>query len=239
MKTTIVIILLVVIAGLSLAVYRSGSSAITEISVLHDETEMHISQPKAVEILPLFGLDQQNGKWNGAQFRFKNITDVSYTPAKEANIGTANQWLSNEYDRANDVNQFEASVTKILSDAQNDSVGKWHSSIYLPFANELNEMSRSNATRRILLVYSDLMENDPDFSFYKEKTLNQLTSNYDLSKKVFDTMMPLQNLNGIEIHLLYEPPDVISDGRYKIVSAFYKKLLEGKGATVTISANLN
>jgi hypothetical protein len=83
------------------------------------------------------------------------------------------------------------------------------------------------------------MENDPDFSFYKEKTLNQLTSNYDLSKKVFDTMMPLQNLNGIEIHLLYEPPDVISDGRYKIVSAFYKKLLEGKGATVTISANLN
>ena len=114
MKTTIVLILLIVIVGLMAAVCLSGSSPVTEISVLRDVTELHLSQPKAVEILPLFGLDQPNGKWNGGLFRFANISDVSYTPAKEASIGTANQWLSNQYDRANQVTVFETVMYPIV-----------------------------------------------------------------------------------------------------------------------------
>ena len=236
MKITITIILLLVIAGLFATVYFSNRANLTDISVLRDVTEKHLSQPESAEILPLFGLDQN--KWNGGDFRFGNISDVSYTPAREVKIGSANQWLSNEYDRANEIKGFYSDITKTLTDAQNDSVGKWHSSVYMPVAMELNRLSQSKATRRILLVYSDLMENDPNFSFYKDETLNQLASNYNLLSKKLNELMPLQNLSGIEIHLLYEPPNVVSDGRYKIVSAFYKKLLESKGATVTISANL-
>src|ERR1035437_3797749 len=147
MKTTIIIILFVVIGGLFTAVYLSGSSAITEISVLRDVTESNLSQPKASEILSLFNLDQQSGKWNGGRFCFANISDVSYTLSKETSIGTANQWLSNEYDRANEVKQFDASITKILLDTKSDSVGKKHSSIYEAIANELNRLSHSKATR--------------------------------------------------------------------------------------------
>src|SRR5665213_101142 len=158
MKTAITIILIIIIGGVSTAVYFSNSNQSTEVSVLRDVTELHLSQPVANKIIPLYGLDTQ--KWNGGDFHFANISDVSYNQTKEAHIGTANQWLSNEYDRTKTVKQFYSSITQILNDSQKDTVGKYHSSIYIPLANELNRLSQSTAKRRILLVYSDLMEND-------------------------------------------------------------------------------
>jgi hypothetical protein len=235
MKTIITIILFLVIAGLSLTVYRSGNSTINEVSVLRDVTDRQLSQPQAGEIIPLFALNSH--LWNGGIFRFANITDVSYMPAQEVCIGTANQWLSNRYDREKTIKGFTSQVTQILANTQHDSIGKMHSSVYMPIASELNRLSRSKSSRRILLVYSDLMENDVDYSFYNCKTLSQLKSNYALASLKFNQMMPLQNLVGIEVHLLYQPPTVESDGQYRIVSTFYQRLLESKGATVTISAN--
>ena len=237
MKTTLIIILILAVAGISTAIYRSNGNSITEISVLRDVTEKHLSQPKANEIIPLYNFTNQ--KWNGGIFHFANISNVSFTPSKETSIGTANQWLSNEYDRTKEVKRFGTDISKIINDSENDSVGRKNSSVYLPIANELNRLSKSKSSRRILLVYSDLMENDLNYSFYNDATLNQLNSNYTLATKKFYEIMSLQNLNGIEVYLLYEPRDAESDWKYKIVSDFYRKLLESKGANVTISANLN
>jgi len=238
MKTIITILILLAFAGLYVAVMLSGgSSSIAEVSVFRDITESHLSQPEAAQILPLFNLDQQ--KWNGGVFRFTDITDVSYMPIKETSIGAANQWLSNEYDRASEIKKFDSDVTKILFDASKDKVGRWLSSVYLPIANELNNLSHSTSKRRVLLVYSDLMENDLNYSFYNNSTLNLLSKNYEIAQNKFDEMMPLENISGIEVYLLYEPPDAVRDVRYKIVSGFYKQYLESKGATVTISASLH
>jgi len=236
MKTIITIILIVFICGVSTAVYFSNSNQTIEVSVLRDVTELHLSQPMANEILPLYGLDIQ--KWSGGDFHFANISDVSYNQTKEAHLTTANQWLSNEYDRTKQVKLFYSSITQILTDAQKDTIGRWHSSIYVPLANELNRLSQSTSKRRILLVYSDLMENDLSLSFYNKRTLSLLASNPGVVRKQLESIASLNNLSGIEIHLLYQPPNAESDMQFKIVSGFYKQLLESKGATVSISANL-
>src|SRR5665213_1005000 len=191
MKAIITIILIVTIAGVSTAVYFSNSNQSTEVSVLRDVTELHLSQPMANEILLLYGLDTQ--KWNGGDFHFANISDVSYNQNKEAHIGTANQWLSNEYDRTKTVKQFYSFITQIFTDAQKDTIGRWHSSIYVPLVNELNRLSQSNAKRRILLVYSDLMENDLNLSFYDKRTLSFLTSNPDIIRKQLEVIATLNN----------------------------------------------
>jgi len=170
MKTIILIILIVIIGGVCTAVYlASKDSEITEISTLRDVTDKFLSQPAANEIIPLYGLDNQ--KWNGAIFHFTNISDVSFNRTREASIGTANQWLSNEYDRAKEVKMFYSSISQILTDTQKDTLGRRHSSIYVPVANELNRLSQSSSKRRILLVYSDLMENDLNFSIYDQKNV--------------------------------------------------------------------
>src|SRR5665213_2428609 len=61
MKTAITIILIITIGGVSTAVYFSNSNQSTEVSVLRDVTELHLSQPVANKIIPLYGLDTQNG----------------------------------------------------------------------------------------------------------------------------------------------------------------------------------
>ncbi len=238
MKTIILIIIVIAIAGMIVMVQHSGSHPTTEVSVMRDITEAHLSQPVLTDIMPLFNFDHDNGKWNGGAFDFTNITNVSFNLSTVVELPSANEWLSNEYSRTIELRQFQYKISKVLEDSKMDSVGKGNSSIFVPIANQLNRLFYSNSNKKELLVYSDLMENDPHFSFYDQNNLNQLTSNYERSKREFDKMMYLHDLSGIEIHLLYEPPDVVSDERYRTVSAFYKKYLESKGAKVTISANL-
>jgi hypothetical protein len=207
-----------------------------EISAMEDVTDFQLAQPQANEIIPLYGLS--SNKWNGAEFRFQNISNVSYNPVTEASLLPANEWLSNEYDRDNDIKSFTGQVQKIITDSMPAKIGRWHSSVYLPIANELNLLSQSSSQRKILLIYSDLMENDTNFSLYNKHTFSLLKSDPSKVKEHFDAMQHLNNLNGVEVYLIYQAKDNCSDLKYQILSGFYKTLLENAGAKVTITANL-
>ena len=148
-------------------------------------------------------------------------------------------WLSYGLERDKEIKNFKNEVLQIVTAAGNDIVGKNNSSVFLPIANALNELARSKAQRRVLLIYSDLMENTMDISFYTKKQFQLLTTNPDSIKKQFEHLQTLQNLNGIEVNFIYQPTDSQNDKVFAIVSAFYKKLFEDKGAKVNISANIN
>jgi hypothetical protein len=228
---------ILIIGSVVLAVaYTTPKQSTTEVSVLRDLTSPELAQPQADTILPLFNLS--NDAWNGAQFRFADISNVSYTPVKEATINTANQWLSNELERNKEVSQFNGNVENILIGAQNEKVGRWHSSIYAPIAMELNRMAQSPAQHKVLIVYSDLMENNYDFSFYCPKGFSLLQTNPAIIEKYFENEVPLGQLNGIQVYFIYQPTGTISDWQYSIVSKFYQNLLKQKGAIVTVEANL-
>ena len=216
--------------------YTAPKQSTTEVSVLRDITSPQLAEPQAGTILPLFNLS--SNAWDGAQFRFADISSVSYTPVKEASISVANQWLSNELERNKEVGQFNSDVENILTDAQKENVDRWHSSIYAPIARELNRLVQSPAQNRILIVYSDLMENNYDFSFYCPKGFSLLQSNPGVIEKYFEKEVPLSQLNGIQVYFIYQPTGTVSDWQYNFVSQFYRNLLEKKGATVTIEANL-
>lgn len=215
----------------------TNDTSITEVLVIKDITDRQLSQPNPDDIFKQFGLDDD--QWNGAEFRFVDITDVSYNKAYEASIKPENVWLGNEFDRKKKVKNFKAEITQILSDSANEAIGKDNSSIYLPLARELNKLSQNSSHRKIVMIFSDLMENTAELSFYQENTLKQLEENPDTIRNFYETQLPLKNLNGIIIYLIYQPQDIRADQEYKIVSGFYKKLLETKGATVEIAANIN
>ena len=56
---------------------------------------------------------------------------------------------------------------------------------------------------------------------------------------IFEKKAVLPSLVGIEVYLIYQPTTAENDATYRVVSEFYKTLLESKGATVNISANLS
>lgn len=214
----------------------SSKPTTTEVIVLRDITEKHLSKPQADVILRLY--DFSESKWNGAMFRFVDLSDVSYNHVMETTIEAVGQWMSNELEREKEIKKFNNGIIGILDSTRQETIGRNYSSVYFPITRELNRLGQSKSQKRILLVYSDLMENGLDISFYDKKVLQLLQSNPDSLRKLFYKMFPLQSLTGVEVFFIFEPVDVIQDGEFKVVSEFYRKFFEDKGAQVTISANL-
>lgn len=231
---TFISVVLIMIGIISCA---GTKPSITEISMLWDITDNYLSQPKSNEILPLFNFSENN-KWNGGLFRYSTLSDVSYTRIKETKIEAQNQWLSNELERAKQIQKFKSEIEIFINESVNDSIGKEHSSVYLPIARELNHLSESKAQRRILVVYSDLMENGLDVSLYSKDKFTLLKSNPGAFRRQLEAQQALPALTGIEVYFIYQPKDIEKDKLFNTVSAFYKQLLEEKGANVKIQANL-
>jgi len=235
MKTIITTIIILVSITLIVAC-TSQSQGITEVVVLHDITDKHFSQPNVDEIFSLFNLED---KWNGCIFRFANLTKVSINQEVAVKLEARNEWLSNELDRDKEIKNFKNKFSEIITSNEKNTVGEENSSVYIPIARELNRLHESNANKKILLIYSDLMENTTEMSFYKKEKLNLLKTNPESVSKYFETQMSLKNLNGITIYMIFQPNDIKEDQQFKIVSEFYKNLLKRKGAEVQISANIN
>ena len=238
MKTTFTIIIVILSITTYLFVNQPQSKqCTTEVVVLHDITEKNLAGPNADELTGLFNLSAN--AWNGSSFSFENITDVSYNPVNETRISAQNEWLSNELERTKEIKDFKNKVSQIIADSEKGNIGKRKSSIFVPFVQKLNQLSQSKSEKRVLIIYSDLMENTKDISFYHKKTMNLLKTNPDSILKQFEAIQPISNLQGIQVYFIFQPANSESDFEYNTVSSFYKKLLEDKGAKVTIAANLN
>lgn len=234
-------ILIAIFAILLLIIFCSlladTKNNLTAVSAIVDITDSLTVKPNTKEIKSLFNLNEK--KWEGVDFRLLYITNVSYNPNYEANIEPENQWLSNQFQRNEKIKNFYADIDKIINDTSNESIGKDNSTVYFPIAEELNRLSQSKATTKEMFIYSDLMENTDELSFYDKNTFKLLKDKPDKIKNYFDSQITLNNLSGIKIYLIYQPTNTKQDDDYKVVSGFYEILFQSKGATVEITANTN
>jgi len=238
MKTTAIILSISAVVMLIVACVPKTKvpNTTTVIVAARDITDTALSKPIAEEITPLY--DFEKSQWNGGKFRFVDISDVSYNRTQEASIEQATEWLSNEFERKKQVKVFNERIAQILADADSEKVGKDFSSVYVPLARELNLLSQNIAQRRIMLVYSDLMENTTNLSFYDTATFRLLTANPDVIRNIFEKELHLEDLKGIEIKILYKPADPNKDRQFKVVSEFFRQLFESKGAKVYVGVNI-
>jgi hypothetical protein len=204
------------------------------ISVLEDITDAHKATPDVSKIILMYGL--KDDEWRGAIFRYSNLTDVSLNATQEKILPEEFEFLSNEFQRAKELNEFTAQITEAVS--HKDTSGRSNSSVYLPLAREINTLQNMGATKKIILVYSDLMENESGMSMYEPKTFQKVFSNQESLIAYFNKKLPLADLHGITIYLVYQPKNPTADAQYQVVSSFYKVLLERKGATVLVKANI-
>ena len=238
MKTLIIILVILTLTGITTVFLKLKSDkqpTITELTVMRDITDTHVSELKVADIVSIFNMN----KWDGANFRFVDITDVTYNHTYEKKIEPENEWMGNELDRNKKVKQFYSEISQVLDTVKTESIGKDNSSVYIPIAHELNRLSQSTSQKRILLIYSDLIENTDQFSLYSKNNLTLLKTNPKVAQEYFENLTPLNNLGGIRIFFVFQPTDIDTDEQYKLISGFYKNLFESKGATVEITANIN
>jgi hypothetical protein len=236
MRYVVAIVLLIISGYFIHAFLRQNQSSTTEVSLLIDVTDSSINRPLADEIISKFDFTKEN-KWNrGGIFRTSTISDVSFNNASEIEITSENKWLSNEFEREKKIEKFKEGISEGLNKIP--SQRKEYSSVYLAITNSLKLLAESQSEKRILLVYSDLMENNKDVSFYQPDTYSRLVTDPDSIINILEKKAALPLLNGIEVDIVYQPLTTPKDAEFLIVSKFYREMLESKGAIVNISANL-
>ena len=207
-----------------------------EISVLRDVTDSELAKPDINDLYTLYGLEHD--KWNGGKFRFSNLSDVSLNYTSEIELLPEQALFSNEIERGAKLDKFRTEIESTLSKAGEDSIGRTHSAVYEPIANELEQLSKSKSEKRILIVYSDLLENKPAFSVYRNQNPGTKKPDADIVSREFKIRHPLPSIAGIAVYFIFQPANERDDEAFHFMSGIYQKLLEEKGATVYIKANL-
>ncbi len=205
------------------------------ISVVVDKTDTLLALPDKQSIVQRLQMDDD---WEGRIFRAQTITDVYPNPVWEVSVNSACVYLSNLYDRERVNAEFESGVDTALKDIQAIPPGRNSSSIYISLSRELWHLHEINAKRKVLVVYSDLMEFSSTASFYDTPMLEQLNNNPQLVQQKFEKVAPLPDLRGIEVFIIFQPKDKEESQQFDVVSEFYRSLLQSKGARVSIMANL-
>lgn len=203
------------------------------VTVLQDQTEsfMVSSASEKEKIMALFEIDERNIETigNGGVFRFKPIRNVDYTQSFEYKLASVEYEDVNRGVRLKEIQSFKQGIGKTLDENSSAVSHLNSSSVYLPIIGELERISKLTATKKVIIVFSDLNENVPGgIQSYKEYTKGK-----EHIKERLRKLSELPGLNGVTIIFQYYPKDELSNARYRIMLGAYEDLLTDKGATVS------
>ena len=208
----------------------------TTVSVLWDKTDTLLSNPDVSKIVGLY--DLTTNRWNGGYFSYASITDVDFNQRLSTQLIPDNLWSGNELKRKKQVQLFFQTVDSILHQSETIKAGRLHSSIYRSVINEMVRLQSEPSNSHLLLLYSDLQENSDLFNIYDKSSLHQLMSKPELIKAMFEKAMPIPDLKGITIYILFQPKSQEDNRIFNSMSGLYRDLLVKHGAIVLIQANL-
>lgn len=236
MKALVIIIVCLVatVVGIGAAYYTPAAS--TDVIVLRDVTDSLIAKPDSAQLIAFLNASH---KWDGISFTLSSISDVSISKTQKVFIPAQSRWLGNEIKRSRDLKAFYNSVEELLARSSGDVIGRKQTSVYIPIVTSLTSLAESPSNKKVLIVYSDLMENTNEVSLYDPHTLSELKSKPEAVMVGLGASIHLPSLAGVDVVFVFQPNNTSEDHAYRIVSGFYKSILEKAGAQVIITSNLS
>ena len=199
---------------------------------LTEETFNHISINEYKIISSL-----NDNVFNGEVVRIQPITENGFNTV-ECHKRVASSALGNEYQRRSELKKFYTSIDSSLQLLKQGRAKRNGSVIFKILSEELNHLNKSKADKKILIINSDLMENS-FIDFTTSSNIERIRNNPNEIEKLLIEKYPVANLKGISIYIIYKPVNIWDSERFEIVSNFYKKLFESKGAIVNVGGSLN
>jgi hypothetical protein len=105
------------------------------------------------------------------------------------------------------------------------------SQCWYTIASVLTDLSKDTSQKRRVIIYSDLLDKNADYSTYESLKKNDILK---IGEELQNITPILLSLKGIEITIIYLPKDIEDDRRFSKIYSVYKALLEQKGATVNL-----
>lgn len=221
----------------------------TAISVLIDVTDERFKDDNFIsENLPKFmslmKLDPETGGFSGGEVKLSLINEVSDSKSKTVKIavGETGMMGENPLNRKDEVERFyselEQSMEHLLDKAD---WGTDASKIYQKVTRECIKMSRINADRKYLIIYSDMLENSKQFSFYGQNWKSQIGKMMEEPEKTIEQLSKkgpaLPDLSEFEIYIVATRTSG-NDEKINLSEQFWTTLFEYQGAIVSFGSGL-
>lgn len=241
MKTKIIISIIFIVLLISTGVYYllpviKNQMRGNEVVLFIDKTDVQKEQLKVDDIFSLLDIDKHI--WQRNKVALQTLSNFEYNNVQEKELPFAFFLLSNPKKRKKEIVQFKTELDTALQSIYAIDSGRTRSSIYEPVVRTLNELSKSKAHSKILIVQSDLQENTQVFSIYRESDYVVLQKHREQIIGRFTKILPLQDIHGIEVYLIYQPKSDADNDRFILMANLFKEILEQKGAIVHIGSNI-
>ena len=220
----------------------------TDICVLIDVTDARFKDDNFIDenlpkLLTLMNLSKETGGYSGGEIKLSLINEVSDSKSKTVKIETAQTGLmgENQLNRKDQVEKFytdlENNFTKILKDAD---WGTDASKIYQKVTRELIKMKSTNANRKYLIIYSDMLENSQLFTFYGSNwnNISKMIENPEATlEKLSENGPALPDLSEFTIYVVTtRTPE--NDEKINLSEQLWISLFEYQGANVVFNSGL-
>ncbi|TWI96807.1 hypothetical protein JN11_03920 [Mucilaginibacter frigoritolerans] len=202
----------------------------TTMTVLVDQTDRLPVYPTVDMLLAPFNLDQNPAQ--GIEIKLCAISDKDVNKTETVSLPKEDVWQGNPIIRHARIEQFKEELQKHLSSL--DSIRTFqHSIIFRNIAEQATLLSKRDVQRRILLIFSNLMENS-EVRFYNPQTLVLLEKSPSLIEKQLESTAPLPDLAGEQVWFLYAPYSYRQNYAYMRVAHFYENIYRAHNTTVHI-----
>lgn len=221
----------------------------TAITVLIDVTDERFKDDNfAAENLPkilkLMKLDKESGGFAGGQVKLSLINEVSDSKTKTVKIAVGENGMmgENPLNRLDEVKRFymdlEKAMEYVLAKAD---WGTDASKIYQKVTRECIKMSKVEANQKYLIIYSDMLENSKQFSFYGQTWKNQIEKMMADPENTVEKLSlkgpKLPDLSEFEIFIIATRTSG-NDEKINLSEQFWTTIFENQGASVTFSSGL-
>ncbi|MES2931058.1 MAG: hypothetical protein V4665_04745 [Patescibacteria group bacterium] len=227
------LILLAGIAILSASLLSCGSSndgGMTAVHILVDNTEKSSSRERLVSTEGLLKLIGNNGSvtWQGlnAASQNRDTTVEMYFPADATGLTKKN--IKEPF-----VESLQALKALFLGPVEMQEKDKEGSRLYEPICRALSDLKTSPANQRVLVIVSDMIENSPLGSFYKDQPFDKVKEGLSVA------MDSLPVKPNVRVVILYDPEgNPKKQAQFDRSMKIWKQLFAEKKIHYEIKANL-
>ena len=168
----------------------------------------------------------ETGSSNFGKVKIFPLYDLSSARSKTVKLRKGkSEFETNKFLRQKEVDYFQTQLLASLTDINDTYTGKAlnNSHLIYPICKGIKKLNKSDANRKIVLIYSDMLENSDIANFHSKK------GNDKIWIKKIDKACDLEDVSDLEIFVVY-PVDKKMDGKISKAATFWKYYFASKGA---------
>lgn len=184
--------------------------------------------PTGPGFLEAIGFSLEAANAQSLECGFTVLSDVSANKVEYLSIDLTDT-DENKFNRIARGKKFSEELEHLISGYGQLTKGKQRSCLYRPICHLLNELQESNADHKVLIVFSDLLENSDIINLYQPEYLTRATFNDSWVKSRFDQKVPFPRCDGVDVIVACQP-NVQNDRLILKIQALYRSFFEEHGA---------